>query len=104
MLFPLQTKGAQVLAVGVGAGADESELKTIAMGNSENVLKMGSFGQLARSLRTVTKNLCQGMDESCLHSEILNDRNSKSSIETEHYYHNYGNSEDKDTKIKRNEL
>ena len=66
MLFSLQTKGVQVLAVGVGAGADESELKTIAMGNSENVLKMGSFGQLARSLRTVTKNLCQGMDESCL--------------------------------------
>lgn len=34
----------------------------------------------------------------------MNDRNNKSSIETEHYYHNYGNSEDKDTKIKRNEL
>lgn len=34
----------------------------------------------------------------------MNDRNSKSSIETEYYYHNYGNSEDKDTKIKRNEL
>ena len=49
-----------MLAVGIGPGAPDSELKSIAMENSDNVMKIGSFDQLAGNLQKITKHLCQG--------------------------------------------
>ena len=49
-----------MLAIGLGPGAPDSELKSIAMENSENVIKIGSFDQLADNLKKITKDLCQG--------------------------------------------
>lgn len=50
------------MAVGVGSGVDNNELKSIAMGTSDNVLKLKSFDQLADNLKNLTKDLCQGMN------------------------------------------
>ena len=50
----------QVLAVGVGSGADNDELRSIAMNNSDNVMKLSSFDQLASSVKNLTKEMCQG--------------------------------------------
>ena len=50
----------QVLAVGVGSGADNDELRSIAMNNSDNVMKLSSFDQLASSFKNLTKEMCQG--------------------------------------------
>lgn len=49
-----------MLAVGLGPGAPDNELKSIAMENSDNVMKIGSFDQLAGNLQKITKDLCQG--------------------------------------------
>ena len=49
-----------MLAVGLGPGAPDSELKSIAMENSDNVMKIGSFDQLTSNLQKITKDLCQG--------------------------------------------
>ena len=49
-----------MLAVGLGPGAPDSELKSIAMENSDNVMKIGSFDQLTDNLQKITKDLCQG--------------------------------------------
>ena len=50
----------QVLAVGVGSGADNDELRSIAMNNSDNVMKLSSFDQLTSSVKNLTKEMCQG--------------------------------------------
>jgi len=55
-----------MLAVGLGPGAPDSELKSIAMENSDNVMKIGSFDQLAGNLKKITKDLCQGNVEQLL--------------------------------------
>ena len=55
-----------MLAVGLGPGAPDSELKSIAMENSDNVMKIGSFDQLADNLKKITKDLCQGNVEQLL--------------------------------------
>ena len=49
-----------MLAVGFGPGAPGSELKSIAMENSDNVMKISSFDQLTSNLQKITKDLCQG--------------------------------------------
>ena len=49
-----------MLAVGLGPGAPDGELKSIAMENSDNVMKIGSFDQLTGNLQKITKDLCQG--------------------------------------------
>lgn len=61
----------QVLAVGLGPGAPDSELKSIAMENSDNVMKIGSFDQLADNLKKITKDLCQGNVEQLLVCSVL---------------------------------
>ena len=50
----------QVLAVGVGSRVDNDELRSIAMNNSDNVIKLTSFDQLASSVKNLTKEMCQG--------------------------------------------
>ena len=55
-----------MLAVGLGPGAPDTELKSIAMENSDNVMKIGSFDQLAGNLQKITKELCQGKVEQLL--------------------------------------
>lgn len=49
------------MAVGLGPGAPDSELKSIAMGDTANVMKIGSFDQLAGNVKAITKQLCQGI-------------------------------------------
>ena len=56
----LQTKGVQVMAVGVGSGADNNELRSIAMENPENVMKLSSSHQLADGVKNLTRKMCQG--------------------------------------------
>lgn len=60
-----------MLAVGLGPGAPDSELKSIAMENSDNVLKIGSFDQLADNLKKITKDVCQGNFEQLLVCSVL---------------------------------
>ena len=49
------------MAVGVGSGADINELRSIAMENPENVMKLSSFDQLADSVKNLTREICQGI-------------------------------------------
>jgi len=51
-----------VIAIGVGSGADDNELRSIAMENSDNVMKLGSFDHLAENVKNLTRGLCQGKD------------------------------------------
>ena len=60
-MFSMQSKGVQVLVVGVGSRAGNSKLQNIAMGNPQNVMMLTSFDQLAVSLRNLTKAVCQGI-------------------------------------------
>ena len=57
----MQSKGVQVLVVGVGRRAGNNKLQNIAMGNPQNVMMLISFDQLAVNLRNLTKGICQGI-------------------------------------------
>ena len=57
----MQSKGVQVLVVGVGRRAGNSKLHNIAMGNPQNVMMLTSFDQLAVNFRNLTKAVCQGI-------------------------------------------
>ena len=59
------------MAVGVGSGVDSNELRSIAMNNSENVMKLSSFDRLAGSLRNLTKELCRGTDTNLVFKVLL---------------------------------
>ena len=50
------------MVIGVGSGADDNELRSIAMENSDNVMKLGSFDHLAENVKNLTRGLCQGKD------------------------------------------
>ena len=63
-----------MLAIGLGPGAPDSELKSIAMENSDNVIKIGSFDQLADNLKKITKDLCQGNVKQLLVCSALESR------------------------------
>lgn len=60
-MFSMQSKGVQVLVVGVGSRVGNSKLQNIAMGNPQNVMMLTSFDQLAVNLRNLTKGICQGI-------------------------------------------
>lgn len=60
-MFSMQSKGVQVLVVGVGSRAGNSKLQNIAMSNPQNVMMLTSFDQLAVNLRNLTKAVCQGI-------------------------------------------
>ena len=71
-----------MLAVGLGPGAPDSELKSIAMENSDNVMKIGSFDQLAGNLQKITKDVCQGnVGQLLLCSVLESDHRVKSAYE-----------------------
>ena len=90
------------MAVGVGAGADDNELKSIAMGNADNTMKIGSFDQLAGRVKTLTKELCQGMDTSCLKGLVQENNRCSKTLSTEtpnnnnHNNHNHNNNNNHD--------
>ena len=71
-----------MFAVGLGPGAPDSELKSIAMENSDNVMKIGSFDRLTGNLQKITKDLCQGkVGQLLLCSALESDRRVKSVYE-----------------------
>ena len=51
------------MAVGVGPGAVDSELKSIAMEDIANTMTIGSFDRLAGNVKKITKHLCRGIVE-----------------------------------------
>ena len=58
------------MAVGIGGGADDTELKSIAMENSDNVMKLASFDQLAGNVKNLTQELCQGIHNITLYRSV----------------------------------
>ena len=71
-----------MLSVGLGPGAPDSELKSIAMENSDNVMKISSFDQLAGNLQKITKDVCQGkVGQLLLCSVLESNRRVKSAYE-----------------------
>ncbi|XP_022795168.1 coadhesin-like [Stylophora pistillata] len=50
--------GIKVIAIGVGRAVDENELTQIAMGKSENVLKVNDFDDLVTKIKSIVKSFC----------------------------------------------
>ena len=57
----IKDKGVVVYAVGIGKGADRTELEQIVSG-TENVLISSSFKELQNISTVLTQKLCQGKD------------------------------------------
>ena len=51
------------MAVGVGPGAVDSELQSIAMEDTANTMTIGSFDRLAGNVKNITMHLCRGIVE-----------------------------------------
>lgn len=57
------------MAVGIGSGADDDELRSIAMNNTDNIRKLTSFDEMAHNVKNLTKDLCQGITKNtCLYA------------------------------------
>lgn len=59
VLAPLKEKGVKIIAVGVGENIKVEELKTIAMGKDENVIKVHDFDKLFYQLQDIIDSSCQ---------------------------------------------
>ena len=56
------------MAIGIGSGADDHELRSIAMNNTDNIRKLASFDEMAHNVKNLTKDLCQGITKNtCLY-------------------------------------
>lgn len=58
-LLNSQEKGVKIIAVGVGDNIKVEELKTIAMGKDENVIKVHDFDKLFYQLQDIIDSSCQ---------------------------------------------
>lgn len=58
-LLNSQEKGVKIIAVGVGVNIKVEELKTIAMGKDENVIKVHDFDKLFYQLQDIIDSSCQ---------------------------------------------
>ena len=57
------------MAIGIGNGADDNELRSIAMNNTDNIRKLASFDEMAHNVKNLTKDLCQGITKNtCLYA------------------------------------
>ncbi|KAK3700598.1 hypothetical protein QZH41_010513 [Actinostola sp. cb2023] len=61
VLRPLQTKGVRTVAVGIGRGIDNNELREIAMGNPHYVVQVQRFEELRDKLNIILADSCQGI-------------------------------------------
>lgn len=59
VLEPLKAKNIRVMAVGVGAEIDDSELKQIAMGNEKHVIHINDFNHLIQNMDELLNEACK---------------------------------------------